>query len=189
MSVSMSTAISVCTDRLRAGIFGTASPLGLRPPRLSTRAILGCGSGRLSCGAPGFAATTRPPFDAVRQVKYARFPVADRDISEEYDLVIVGGGISGLAGLSAAHFYRTAFGANQRILISTIRTISAGTPSAMNSGIAARTYIGCGGTLGIATLYPYSYAAKARSYGGYFRQGRRDRDGSKGSHPSAWKKS
>src|SRR6202035_4123316 len=37
-----------------------------------------------------------------------------QDTGETYDLIIVGGGISGLA---AAHFYRKAAGANARILI------------------------------------------------------------------------
>jgi spermidine dehydrogenase len=37
-----------------------------------------------------------------------------KDLDEEYDLVVVGGGISGLA---AAHYYRAKFGDNARILI------------------------------------------------------------------------
>jgi spermidine dehydrogenase len=37
-----------------------------------------------------------------------------RDLDEAYDLVVVGGGISGLA---AAHYYRKSFGADSRILI------------------------------------------------------------------------
>src|SRR6202171_618419 len=40
-------------------------------------------------------------FDRIRAAQYAQFPVSDGNIHEEYDLVIVGGGISGLA---AAHF-------------------------------------------------------------------------------------
>jgi spermidine dehydrogenase len=44
----------------------------------------------------------------------ATFAVADRPAEEQYDLVVVGGGISGLA---AAWFYRRARGAKARILI------------------------------------------------------------------------
>src|SRR6516164_4391807 len=43
-------------------------------------------------------------FNPITAGKYAQFPVPEADIREEYDLVIVGAGISGLA---AAHFYRS----------------------------------------------------------------------------------
>ncbi len=42
------------------------------------------------------------------------FLVADRPVEEQYDLVVVGGGISGLA---AAYFYRRAAGGKARILV------------------------------------------------------------------------
>src|ERR1700733_3807534 len=54
------------------------------------------------------------PFGPMAAGKYAQFPVGDADIHEEYDLVVVGGGIS---GLSAAHFYRLGLGPKARILI------------------------------------------------------------------------
>src|SRR5437879_6272152 len=42
-------------------------------------------------------------FDSIRSGKYTELALNNAQISEDYDLVIVGGGIS---GLSAAHFYR-----------------------------------------------------------------------------------
>ena len=97
-------------------------------------------------------------FDRIRASQYVQFPVSDGDIREEYDLVIVGGGISGLA---AAHFYRLALGSNQRILILDNHDDFGGHAQRNEFQYQGRTYIGCGGTLGIATPFPYSYGAKA----------------------------
>jgi spermidine dehydrogenase len=97
-------------------------------------------------------------FDHIRAGKYAQFPVADSAIEEEYDLVIVGGGISGLA---AAHFYRTALGPEQRILILDNHDDFGGHAKRNEFQHDGRTYIGYGGTMAIATPYPYSYAAKS----------------------------
>ena len=96
-------------------------------------------------------------FDAIRQGKYATFPIADSEIHEEYDLVIVGGGMSGLA---AAHFWRSGLGENQRILILDNHDDFGGHAKRNEFQHQGRTYIGVGGTLGIATPFPYSYAAK-----------------------------
>ena len=97
-------------------------------------------------------------FDPIRGGQYAQFPVPDSEIREEYDLVIVGGGISGLA---AAHFYRTALGTNQRILILDNHDDFGGHAKRNEFHHQGRTLIGVGGTLGIATPFPYSYAAKS----------------------------
>ncbi len=96
-------------------------------------------------------------FDSIRQGKYAAFPVADSEIQEEYDLVIVGAGMSGLA---AAHFWRTGLGQDQRILILDNHDDFGGHAKRNEFQHQGRTYIGVGGTLGIATPYPYSYGAK-----------------------------
>jgi spermidine dehydrogenase len=97
-------------------------------------------------------------FDRIRDGKYAMFPVSDDEIQEKYDLVIVGGGIS---GLSAAHFYRAALGTDQRILILDNHDDFGGHAKRNEFHYQGRTFVGFGGTMAIATVYPYSYGAKA----------------------------
>jgi spermidine dehydrogenase len=97
-------------------------------------------------------------FDNIRSGKYAAFPVPDSDIQEEYDLVIVGGGIS---GLSAAHFYRQGLGTNTKILILDNQDDFGGHAKRNEFHYQGKSFIGYGGTMGIATPFPYSYGAKA----------------------------
>jgi spermidine dehydrogenase len=97
-------------------------------------------------------------FDSIRNGKYAHFPFNDSEISEEYDLVVVGGGIS---GLSAAYFYRTALGISQRILILDNHDDFGGHAKRNEFHHQGRTFVGFGGTWSIATPFPYSYTAKS----------------------------
>ena len=97
-------------------------------------------------------------FENMRRGKYAEFPVSDKDINEEFDLVIVGAGIS---GLSAAYFYRTALGSSQRILILDNHDDFGGHAKRNEFHHQGKTFIGFGGTMGIATPFPYSYCAKS----------------------------
>jgi spermidine dehydrogenase len=97
-------------------------------------------------------------FENIRSGKYAEFPLSDKDLDEEFDLVIVGGGIS---GLSAAYFYRTALGPSQRILILDNHDDFGGHAKRNEFLYQGKTFIGFGGTMAIATPFPYSYCAKA----------------------------
>jgi spermidine dehydrogenase len=97
-------------------------------------------------------------FGPIERGAYAAFPEIDVDTRETYDLVVVGGGISGLA---AAYFWRRALGDNQRILILDNHDDFGGHAKRNEFVYNGRTFIGYGGTQGISTPYPYSYTSKA----------------------------
>jgi spermidine dehydrogenase len=80
------------------------------------------------------------------------------DTGEHYDLVIVGGGIS---GLSAAYFYRKAAGDNARILILDILDDFGGHAKRNEFDINGRKLLGYGGTYAIESPSPYSPIAKS----------------------------
>ncbi|HTC36188.1 MAG TPA: FAD/NAD(P)-binding protein [Bryobacteraceae bacterium] len=80
------------------------------------------------------------------------------DTGERYDLVIVGGGIS---GLSAAYFYRKIAGDNARILILDILDDFGGHAKRNEFDINGRTLLGYGGTYAIESPSPYSPIAKS----------------------------
>ena len=65
-----------------------------------------------------------------------------------------------MSGLAAAHFWRSGLGQNQSILILDNHDDFGGHAKRNEFQYQGRTYIGVGGTLGIATPFPYSYAAK-----------------------------
>lgn len=76
---------------------------------------------------------------------------------EQYDLVIVGAGIS---GLSAAYFYRKHAGPNARILILDNHDDFGGHAKRNEFKINGRTLLGFGGTFAIDSPAPYSDVAK-----------------------------
>ena len=80
-----------------------------------------------------------------------------RDTGEEYDLVVVGGGIS---GLSAAHFYRKAAGKDARILIVENHDDFGGHAKRNEFHQAGRMLLGYGGTYSIESPAPYSAVAQ-----------------------------
>ena len=77
---------------------------------------------------------------------------------EEFDLIVVGGGIS---GLTAAYAFRKTAGPAARILVLDNHDDFGGHAKRNEFIYEGRTFIGYGGTMGIATPYPYSYTAKA----------------------------
>ena len=79
------------------------------------------------------------------------------DTGESYDLVVVGAGIS---GLSAAHFFRKASGANARVLILDNHDDFGGHARRNEFNEGGRLLVSYGGTLAIDSPGPYSAVAK-----------------------------
>ena len=96
-------------------------------------------------------------FTPIERGVYRNGSALDVDTQEQYDLVIVGGGISGLA---AAYFWRKALGPEQRVLVVDNHDDFGGHAKRNEFRYNGRTFIGYGGTQSIATPYPYSYTAK-----------------------------
>jgi spermidine dehydrogenase len=82
---------------------------------------------------------------------------AASDTGEQYDLVVVGGGISGLA---AAHYFRQAAGPDARILILDNHDDFGGHAKRNEFTVGDRTLISFGGTWSIESPGPYSPNAK-----------------------------
>jgi spermidine dehydrogenase len=80
------------------------------------------------------------------------------DTREAYDLVIVGGGISGLA---AAHYFRKAAGPTARLLIIENHDDFGGHAKRNEFRVGTRTLLGYGGTYAIESPAPYSPVAKS----------------------------
>jgi len=80
-----------------------------------------------------------------------------QDTGETYDLIVVGGGISGLA---AAHFYRKIVGAKARILILDNHDDFGGHAKRNEFRIDSAFRLGFGGTFSIESPAPYSAVAK-----------------------------
>ncbi len=79
-------------------------------------------------------------------------------LNEKYDLIIVGGGIS---GLSAAHFYRQLAGPKARILILDNHDDFGGHAKRNEFTVGPRKLLGYGGTYSIESPAPYSRVAKS----------------------------
>src|SRR2546422_9860702 len=80
------------------------------------------------------------------------------DTGETYDLVVVGGGIS---GLSAAHYFRKVAGAKARVLILDNHDDFGGHAKRNEFRVGNQFRLGYGGTFSIESPAPYSAVAKA----------------------------
>jgi spermidine dehydrogenase len=99
-------------------------------------------------------------FDAAHSLRDGTFwdsAGKPEDTGETYDLIIVGGGISGLA---AAHFYRKATGGQARILILENHDDFGGHAKRNEFRVGNAFRLGFGGTFSIESPAPYSSVAK-----------------------------
>jgi spermidine dehydrogenase len=107
-------------------------------------------------GLRGQHASAIDAFGAIKSGDYAAYPSIAADTGESYDLVVVGGGLSGLA---AAYFWHQAL-PNQRVLVLDNHDDFGGHAKRNEFVHQGRTYLAYGGTMSVATPYPYSYMAK-----------------------------
>ncbi|MGA9391589.1 MAG: FAD/NAD(P)-binding protein [Candidatus Sulfotelmatobacter sp.] len=99
-------------------------------------------------------------FDAAHALRDGTFwdsAGTPQDTGETYELIIVGGGIS---GLSAAHFYRKATGPNARILILDNHDDFGGHAKRNEFRVDNAFRLGFGGTYSIESPAPYSQVAR-----------------------------
>jgi len=100
-------------------------------------------------------------FETAHSVRDGTFwdsAVKPQDTGEIYDLIVVGGGIS---GLSAAHFYRKTAGSKARILILDNHDDFGGHAKRNEFRVGNSFRLGFGGTFSIESPAPYSSVAKA----------------------------
>ena len=99
-------------------------------------------------------------FDAAHSLRDGTFwdtAGTPQDTGESYDLIVVGGGIS---GLSAAHFYRKRAGANARVLILDNHDDFGGHAKRNEFRVGNAFRLGFGGTFSIESPAPYSKEAR-----------------------------
>lgn len=139
------------------GAGGALAAGGLSP---DLEALLAQGAPVYPPGLTGLRGSHVGSFEAFHAMKDGAFwkdaPVP-RDTGEQYDLVVVGAGISGLA---AAHYFRKAR-PDARVLVLDNHDDFGGHAKRNEFTHNGRTYIGYGGTQSIDSPAPYSAVAKA----------------------------
>jgi len=137
--VSVAIGASLLPDGSRAQDVGAQDLPGYYPPELT-----------------GMRGSHRGSFEAAHMALDDKIWDAE-DTGEEYDLVVVGGGIS---GLSAAYFFRQAMGDNARILILDNHDDFGGHAKRNEFVINDRLMIGYGGTMLLESPGDYPDVAK-----------------------------
>ena len=133
--------------------------------------VLTAGDAELTASAPQDRPDYNPPtltgmrgshpgsFEAAHALRDGTFPKAGAspiNTGEHYDLIVVGGGISGLA---AAYFYRAATGPDARVLILDNHDDFGGHAKRNEFELDGKIQLINGGTLGIDSPRPYSAVA------------------------------
>ena len=139
------------------GIGGTLAA-GWLSPDLETLLAQGQ-AGRYPPALTGLRGSHVGSFEAFHSMRDGAFwknAAAPQDTREEYDLVVVGGGIS---GLTAAHVFRQAR-PDARVLVLDNHDDFGGHAKRNEFTHNGRTYIGYGGTQSIDSPAPYSKVAK-----------------------------
>src|SRR6266403_2370362 len=93
---------------------------------------------------------------SLRDGTFWKYAAAPEQLAEKYDLIIVGGGISGLA---AAHFYRESAGTNAKILILENHDDFGGHAKRNEFHLGGKLQLLNGGTMLIDSPTPYSAEA------------------------------
>jgi len=138
--VSVAIGSSLLPSAANADVPGVQDLAGYYPPQLS-----------------GMRGSHPGSFEAAHQVRDGASWDSE-DTGEQYDLVVVGGGIS---GLSAAYFFRQAAGRNAKILVLDNHDDFGGHAKRNEFNIDGRLMIGYGGTQSLEA--PGSYPAVARN--------------------------
>ena len=163
------------SERLRR--LGMGSPITRRDfiDGIAVSAVLGASSRALAAVDPegaGTAPQDRPDYyppsltgvrgshpgsfeaaHALRDGTFRKSETRPIETGEDYDLIVVGGGISGLA---AAYFYRAKAGADARILILDNHDDFGGHAKRNEFELGGKIQLINGGTLGIDSPRPYS---------------------------------
>jgi spermidine dehydrogenase len=142
------------------GIGGAAWAVGCRPgePPLPPDPGFERVAGYYPPAKSGLRGSHDGSFEAAHRLKDGGLTLDGAvDLKETYDLVVVGGGISGLA---AAHYFRQRAGASARVLVLDNHDDFGGHAKRNEFTHGGRTYIGYGGTQSIDSPGPYSATAK-----------------------------